>query len=357
MKILLLSGYDAGSHKRWRTGLVEYFPTHEWTVLALPPRRFSWRYVGNAYSWYCKNQIELQKEYDLIICTSMVNLSALRAIQPSIATIPTALYFHENQFAYPIQHSVVQREVFHLCMQSLYSAICADTLIFNSEYNKNSFLEGVRKLLKRMPDFAPRKIVQELQNRSYVLPVPIDDELFSNPRQNQEVPHIVWNHRWEYDKGPERLRKVLQLLIDGNIDFNISIVGQQFGSKPDAFENIEMLLGEKLINFGYMDSHQEYHQLLRETNIVLSTAVHEFQGLSMLEAIALGNIPIAPNRLAYPEYVPQNLLYASCMNDPEVEAKHIFDKILSTLNTTHAINIEHYSSKRVWPKYEELLDL
>ena len=136
MKVLLLSGYDAGSHKRWRTGLVAYFSEHQWTVLALPARRFSWRYVGNAYSWYSKNQSELQQDYDLLICTSMVNLTALRAIQPHIANIPTVLYFHENQFAYPIQHSIVQREVFHLCMQSIYSSICADTLIFNSEFNR-----------------------------------------------------------------------------------------------------------------------------------------------------------------------------------------------------------------------------
>src|SRR5690606_31607509 len=51
MRILLLSAYDADSHRRWREGLVRELPQHAWTVLALPPRHFSWRIRGNALSW------------------------------------------------------------------------------------------------------------------------------------------------------------------------------------------------------------------------------------------------------------------------------------------------------------------
>ena len=52
MKILLLSAYHAQSHARWCKGLVDSAPHVEWTVLTLPGRRFSWRYPGNAYSWF-----------------------------------------------------------------------------------------------------------------------------------------------------------------------------------------------------------------------------------------------------------------------------------------------------------------
>jgi len=51
MKILLLSAYDAASHRHWREMLVTGFPEHDWTVLTLPPRHFNWRMRGNALSW------------------------------------------------------------------------------------------------------------------------------------------------------------------------------------------------------------------------------------------------------------------------------------------------------------------
>jgi hypothetical protein len=47
MRVLLLSPYDAHSHRRWRKGLVAAFPDWQWTVLTLPPRFFLWRVRGN----------------------------------------------------------------------------------------------------------------------------------------------------------------------------------------------------------------------------------------------------------------------------------------------------------------------
>ena len=44
MRILLLSAYDAESHRYWREGLVSRFPEHHWQVLRLPPRYFNWRH-------------------------------------------------------------------------------------------------------------------------------------------------------------------------------------------------------------------------------------------------------------------------------------------------------------------------
>ena len=48
LRILLLSGYDAASHRLWHENLARMMPEHEWTPLALAPRNFSWRLRGNA---------------------------------------------------------------------------------------------------------------------------------------------------------------------------------------------------------------------------------------------------------------------------------------------------------------------
>ena len=101
MRILLLSAYDADSHIYWRKGLVAHLPEHQWTVLTLPGRYFSWRMRGNSMSWAFSEYETLSQPYDLVIATSMTDLSALRGFVPSLANTPTLVYFHENQFAYP----------------------------------------------------------------------------------------------------------------------------------------------------------------------------------------------------------------------------------------------------------------
>ena len=73
-KILLLSGYDAASHRYWRNLLGEKLPQFEWTQLALPNRHFSWRVRGSSLNFAFQYQREISKDYDLVVATSMVFL-------------------------------------------------------------------------------------------------------------------------------------------------------------------------------------------------------------------------------------------------------------------------------------------
>jgi len=50
--------------------------------------------------------------------------------------------------------------------------------------------------------------------------------------------------------------------------------------------------------------------LLSACDIVISTAIQEFFGGSVIEAIHFGAHPLLPNRLSYPEHVEGNHLYA-----------------------------------------------
>jgi hypothetical protein len=74
-RVLLLSAYDAMSHRCWRRGLVKAFPEYEWTVLTLPPRHFSWRIRGNGLTWAFSKRRALSRPYDLVITTSMTDLA------------------------------------------------------------------------------------------------------------------------------------------------------------------------------------------------------------------------------------------------------------------------------------------
>jgi len=201
-RILLLSGYDAASHRYWRNILAEKLTEFEWTQLAMPDRHFYWRVRGNSLGFAFQHRETLEQEYDLLIATSMVDLSSLRGFCPSLSNIPTLVYFHENQFAYPVSDQ--KPNLINVQLTSIYNALCADTILFNSKYNRSTFLAGAKKLLSRLPDLVPKGLIELLQQRSEILPVPVNVEPpVSQSVQLNNPPHIVWNHRWEYDKQPE----------------------------------------------------------------------------------------------------------------------------------------------------------
>ena len=319
-RALLISAYDAGSHKRWRTELCEQLSEFEWTVVALPPRFFSWRFRGNALTLSTLYKEQLDQDYDLIVATSMTDISTLRGLLPGLASIPTIVYFHENQFVYPIQHEVVQREVFHFCMLNLYTAISADFVIFNSEYNRQSLLAGVEALLKKMPDLVPKGVAGQIAKKSVVLPVPLADSLYVRRDLNLPLNHVLWNHRWEYDKAPEIFFDALGHLQAWGVSFKLSVLGQRFRSAPECFKHARVRFQSEIVDWGYVDSKAKYYDILQQADVVVSSARHEFQGIALLEAVASGCRALAPNRLAYPSYLPSDSLYRSTPEAPDTEA-------------------------------------
>jgi glycosyltransferase involved in cell wall biosynthesis len=77
-----------------------------------------------------------------------------------------------------------------------------------------------------------------------------------------------------------------------------------------------------------VDDTDEYHRWLSAADIVVSTAEHEFQGLAVMEAVISGCLPLAPDRLVYPELYPQQFLYESSPADPAGEAQAAVARLL-----------------------------
>jgi len=314
MKILLLSAYDAPSHKRWRQALVQHLPEHNWISLSLPPRHFSWRVRGNSLTWSMRE--ELHEDYDLLIATSMTDLSSLRGMVPGISTLPTILYFHENQFAYP-DNRIESRSI-EPAVLNLYSAICADRIVFNSEFNRSTFFHGTELFLNKMPDHVPGGIVDQLANKASVLPVPLEAHCYVPGEQHSPLT-LLWNHRWEYDKGPGRLLDICRRLVGRRVDFKLNILGQAFRETPAEIHELISFLGDHLGQVGFIEKESDYRSCLASSHMVLSTALHEFQGLSVLEGMAAGCYPVVPDRLCYPEFIDVEYRYPSSAGISEGE--------------------------------------
>jgi glycosyltransferase involved in cell wall biosynthesis len=324
--ILLLSAYDAMSHRQWRQSLASLFPEFTWTQLSLPPRHFSWRVRGNSLLWGQGEHVELEQSYDLLIATSLVDLASLRGFRPALARIPSVVYFHENQFAYPRSPEQVQRPYdtdLDAALVSLYSALCADRVVFNSDYNRLSFLAGARQLFNRLPDRLPTRVIEKL-SLAETLPVPLDPALTGRRSASMTEPQqvapavltVAWNHRWEYDKGPALLLTLVKAVVDQELPIRFCIMGQQFRRQPEEFEQLGRLLAahdrrnpQWPSHLGYVPDRSDYLGRLASCDVVLSTAIHDFQGLAVLEACALGCTPLCPDQLVYPEYLDQRFLY------------------------------------------------
>lgn len=345
MRILLLSAYDTLSHRYWHQQLVEQFTEFTWTVLTLPPRFFNFRVRSNPVSWWLSEKERLKKNYDMVIATSMVDISVLRGLFPNLAATPLWLYCHENQFAYPT--SLYQQKRLHtqqerneqlpnqqeLNQQNLevkmvffYGCLCADTISFNSHWNRNTAIAGLKNLFAMFPEKWDSQLLTSIEKKSDVLPVPISSPAVQNRLGIANVDsknlQLVWNHRWEYDKGPAYLYAFVCALAASEIVCTLHIVGQQFRQQPEAFKQIAELFkgldSESLTlgRWGFIEPVEEYQQLLKESDIVLSTALHDFQGVAILEAVQAGCIPLLPNQLVYPELFEPDFLY-DWHDDPE----------------------------------------
>jgi glycosyltransferase involved in cell wall biosynthesis len=360
----LLSAYAAQSLVHWQRSLLAMFPDWQWQVLSLPPRHFSWRVRGNPLYWSVTERGLLERDYDLLLATSMVDLATLRGLVPALARVPNLLYFHENQFDYPRQPG--QSSLLEAQMVSLYSALAADQLLFNSAYNRATFLDGLASLLDRLPDRVPAGVVASLRGKARVLPVAIDPE----PRargiarwpgtggeRSARPLRLLWVGRFEHDKGGDRLLLILRELDRQGLDYELAMCGQQFRCSPAVFGEIEARFSHRLVHFGYLPSVADYRALLHAADVVLTTALHEFQGLAVLEAVASGCLPAVPDRLSYPELYPARFRYPSRLEDAAGEARGAARLIceLAPQDETVAPDVSAFALARLEPRYRSLL--
>lgn len=373
MKVLLLSAYDADSHKRWRRGLVAAIPYWQWTVLSLPPRYFSWRVRGNSLSWgRGESRALLQQSWDLIVTTSMTDLASLRGLVPSLASVPTAVYFHENQFDYPRSKDAVASVEPQLL--NIYTALCGDLLLFNSEYNRRTLLDGAAALLQKLPDQVPRGIREEIAEKSHVLPVPLEEAAFQLRREKPSRPTFVRNHRWEYgaigvdedalviswaarweyDKGADRLLEILEQLDTEGVNFVLNLMGQSFRNSPAEFAEIKRRFAHRLLVVGYVEDGNLYRETLRHSHVFLSTAYHEFQGLAVMEAASAGCTPVVPDEQAYPEFYPESLRY-SCVTEA-VDKLKALSRLVEEGAELPMVGLSDYSWENLGPVYRRKLE-
>lgn len=82
---------------------------------------------------------------------------------------------------------------------------------------------------------------------------------------------------------------------------------------PEIFEKLSEMMPEYEFIFtaGYGYTKDEYYKLLQQSKIVFSCAEHENLGISMMEGVLAGCLPLVPNRACYPEIYPKEFTYVA----------------------------------------------
>ena len=360
MKILLVEPYFSGSHKSWAEGY-KSFSTHNVKIISLPGQFWKWRMHGGAIS-LAKQFMEMNFSPDLILATDMLDLTTFLSLTKSrTAKIPNALYFHENQLSYPwsnLDRDVIEKRDHHYGFINLSSALVADNVLFNSKYHHDSFHHESIKLLKHFPDNNELDIVEKIKKKSRILYLGMDLAKFDKHKtQKKGNPLILWNHRWEYDKNPEAFFKCLYKLKNNNVKFDLAVLGQSFNKNPNIFDKIKYQLKDNIVHFGFCENFSEYAKWLWKADLLPITNNQDFFGGSVVESIYCDTYPILPNRLTYPELLPEEL-HNNHLYDNENE---LYDKVkdcILNINKIRKTKIRNEFIKYDWtimcPVYDKL---
>lgn len=312
VNILAFESFDGGSHKQFRKTLAMH-SSHNWHWVTLPPKDWKWRMTIGAKELLTRAEREgcLDQVPDVIFVTSLVDAAALRALLPEqLRNIPLVLYMHENQVAYPTYDA--RDATFALI--NLNSVLCADKVLWNSQWNLDSFLSGIEALLSHT-NHTLQAVDNQIKAKSTIAWVPVEEPpTIARKQSNDDFMRVVWPHRWEHDKGPDEL---LEIARKHTKQHNIKwiLLGEQFRNTPHALQSFLNEFKDNIEHSGFVKSKSKYWEFLLKADWVLSTAKHEFFGIAVVEALLAGCKPWIPDRLSYQELIPDCAKNCSPSND------------------------------------------
>jgi glycosyltransferase involved in cell wall biosynthesis len=307
MRILLVEPFYGGSHRAWADGYAAH-SSHEVHLVTHPDTAWRWRLRGGALTLAddIARTVADAGPPDVVLVSDMVNLPTLLGYaRRSVGAVPVAAYFHENQLLYPVADGGAGPDR-QLALVNWLTLAAADLALFNSAHHRDGLMAALPRFLGEVADDRHLQHLESVLARSEVMPVGVDlDDLSPDrrPEGDGEPPLVLWNHRWEWDKQLGRALRLLQGLAGEGIEFAVAFAGEQPDHLSAGLRRGVDDLGDRVVHQGFLP-RDEYIDLLLRSDVVLSTAQHEFFGIAMVEAMAAGCVPVLPESLSYPEIVP-----------------------------------------------------
>lgn len=300
LRFLFIEPFYGGSHRDFADGLTRA-SAHTIDLVTLPARFWKWRMRGAAL--HLLKKIDALESYDGLITSDILGLADFKALC-GVPCPPVMLYFHENQLTYPLAPN---RTIdYQFGFTNITTALSADRILFNSRTHFDAFFDTLPRFIGMMPEFKPHWAVDAIRQKSQVMypGCQFDDAPAAPPGDKAAPPLIIWNHRWEFDKNPADFFCALDSVVARGADFRLALLGENYQAVPKEFIAAQQKFKDRIVHCGYVPSKADYFGWLAEGDIVVSTAIQENFGISVIEAIRHGCLPLLPNRLSYPEIIP-----------------------------------------------------
>src|SRR5919205_4407449 len=214
-------------------------------------------------------------------------------------------------------------------------------------------------------EFSRRAIVNALGlDNIYILSPPIDIETFNNvalmANSNYERNGtILVISRIAPHKKIENAIKLAKILKDNNIGKGMKIVGNLYYYYFDYYSELkQMVLGLGLAEYITFEINASLNKLLsimRESRVYFHPMVGEHFGMSVLEAIAAGLIPVVPNEGGITEFVPQEYQFSTIEEAAKIII-YVFNHLPKTEGIKISDNINKFSNSHYIDGFQAILN-
>ena len=320
MRVLFLNPFHGGSHRVFAEGWVRR-SRHAFTLATMPARFWKWRMRGAALHFARK--VGDPAAFDALVVTDLMSLSDLKALWGA-ACPPALAYFHENQLSYPLPPG--ETIDYQFGFTDVTTGLAAARVLFNSRFQHDAFFAGLPGFIRMMPEYNPTWVVEAIRSRAGVRhpgcefpagppdlrPPDTGSAGRGDAGRGDAAPLVVWNHRWEFDKDPPAFFAALDAVLARGVEFRLALLGENFQVVPKEFIAARERFGARIVQYGFVESRADYLDWLRQGRVVVSTAIQENFGMSIVEAIRMGCHPLLPDRLSYPEILPREF-HADCL--------------------------------------------
>jgi glycosyltransferase involved in cell wall biosynthesis len=312
VEVLLVEPWYGGSHRAWVDAYVSATAHHVRPVVH-EDRFWRWRLRGAAVTLAAAIEADIQMHgpVDVVLVSGMVDLAQLLGLlRGSLAGVPVALYLHENQVVYPHADAVDADAAW----RTWTSMLAADAVWINSAYHLDVLGEGLRQLLPAAPDRGHGHLLEPLLQTVEIVPVGVRFGSQPIERAENPIPVVLWNHRWDSDKNPDVFVRAIQRISAAGTDLRVVLAGEDSWEGDVRRSDARARLGDLVLASGPFDA-SDYHGWLRRSDVVVSVADHEYWGVSVVEAIQAGCVPVLPDAHSYPEIVPEQY-HAAALYEP-----------------------------------------
>ena len=185
--------------------------------------------------------------------------------------------------------------------------MCSDYNYYASESHRQMFLKNLD-----IPEKYEHRAIRSGQPHELIVPPLLARQAVA------KTDRVMWPHRYTADKQPE-------IAEDLAADFNM-VITQKMNLEKSA-----------------------YYDVMAGSKVIFSCALHENLGISVMEAVLTGAIPVVPDRCSYAEmYLPEFKYPSEWTTDFESFQKHR-DELVAFIND----KIDNYESYEVLVKQQQ----